>query len=114
MFKLDEDLSFSPTQRQLESLHSHNRKSDQYLEQHLKFLYEAGMSGVSDHDLLFTEVNEKLHVESEVQDMVNMAKEELLQNAGSEKQKRIRRINKAEKRIPLDAIDVQEVKIKDL
>jgi hypothetical protein len=110
---LDEDLSYSPTQRQLESLHSHNRKSDKYLEAHLKFMYGAGMSGVSDHDLLFTEVAEQMELENEVRDMVQEAKDELMQNNGTDSKQRRKRISKAEKKIPLDAVDLQEVRIAD-
>ncbi|TRY81563.1 hypothetical protein DNTS_012083 [Danionella cerebrum] len=53
LFKL-EDTRSSTTQQQLQDMHSHNRRSDTCLDQHIARLYSMEMFGISDHDLMFT------------------------------------------------------------
>ncbi|XP_063968668.1 DNA excision repair protein ERCC-6-like [Lytechinus pictus] len=52
LFKL-EDTEISVTQKQLEGLHAWQRKSSRELDQHIAFLKPI-VSGISDHDLLFS------------------------------------------------------------
>jgi hypothetical protein len=53
LFRL-ESTTTSATQQDLHKLHSQQRKSDDHLEEHIKFLQTIGVYGLSDHDLLFT------------------------------------------------------------
>jgi hypothetical protein len=56
LFEIDEDFynGVSSTQRQLHELHAAQRKSDETLERHIEFLHALDISGLSDHDLLFS------------------------------------------------------------
>ncbi|XP_064468001.1 DNA excision repair protein ERCC-6-like [Ornithodoros turicata] len=50
-----EDPTYSNTQVQLEDMHTHNRRTDEGLESHIKFLQRNNIFGVSHHDLMFSE-----------------------------------------------------------
>uniref|UniRef100_A0AAY4AI84 DNA excision repair protein ERCC-6-like n=1 Tax=Denticeps clupeoides TaxID=299321 RepID=A0AAY4AI84_9TELE len=53
LFKL-EDTRSSSTQLQLQTLHSHQRRSDSHLDEHIAHLHTMYMFGISDHDLMFS------------------------------------------------------------
>ncbi|KAM7338902.1 hypothetical protein ACRRTK_002386 [Alexandromys fortis] len=48
------DLQNSATQRQLQSLHAAQRRSDEKLDEHIAYLHSLNIAGISDHDLMFT------------------------------------------------------------
>ncbi|XP_048472583.1 DNA excision repair protein ERCC-6-like isoform X2 [Rhincodon typus] len=50
-----EDPRASSTQRQLQSMHASQRRTDSILDQHLTFLHTLEMFGVTDHDLIFSQ-----------------------------------------------------------
>ncbi|XP_041069628.1 DNA excision repair protein ERCC-6-like [Carcharodon carcharias] len=50
-----EDPRTSSTQRQLQSMHSSQRRTDSTLDQHIAFLHTLEMFGVTDHDLVFSQ-----------------------------------------------------------
>ncbi len=70
LFKFDGDINLSITQQQLELLHSGRRVTDTLLDKHIAFLRSLKISGVSDHDLLYTESTEQVPVAEEVRDQV--------------------------------------------
>ncbi|KAM4819413.1 DNA excision repair protein ERCC-6-like [Thomomys bottae] len=49
-----EDLQYSVTQLQLQSLHAAQRRSDEKLDEHITYLHSLGIAGISDHDLMYT------------------------------------------------------------
>ncbi|KAG7282375.1 hypothetical protein CRUP_029696 [Coryphaenoides rupestris] len=53
LFTLEETRS-SSTQLQLQSLHSHHRRTDPELDEHIAYLHSIEMFGISDHDLMFS------------------------------------------------------------
>ncbi|XP_070610579.1 DNA excision repair protein ERCC-6-like [Erythrolamprus reginae] len=57
------DTRQSLTQRQLQSLHGTQRKSDATLDEHIAYLYSLEMFGISDHDLMYT--SETSHEEAD-------------------------------------------------
>ncbi|KAH9512905.1 DNA excision repair protein ERCC-6-like [Bulinus truncatus] len=52
LFTLD-DPNFSKTQQQLQELHSHQRLTDETLDEHIAYLYSLDIFGISDHDLMY-------------------------------------------------------------
>ncbi|GCC18407.1 hypothetical protein chiPu_0022086 [Chiloscyllium punctatum] len=50
-----EDPQTSSTQKQLQSMHASQRRTDSILDQHLTFLHTLEMFGVTDHDLIFSQ-----------------------------------------------------------
>ncbi|XP_060706782.1 DNA excision repair protein ERCC-6-like [Hemiscyllium ocellatum] len=50
-----EDPRASSTQKQLQSMHASQRRTDSILDQHLTFLHTLEMFGVTDHDLIFSQ-----------------------------------------------------------
>lgn len=63
LYRLD-DPRKSQTQKMLQKLHSHKRKKRESLDLHIEWLSSLDIFGISDHDLLFSEHNEK--VESDI------------------------------------------------
>ncbi|XP_073696448.1 DNA excision repair protein ERCC-6-like [Garra rufa] len=49
-----EDTRSSTTQKQLQAMHAHSRRSDTSLDHHIARLHTMEMFGISDHDLMFT------------------------------------------------------------
>ncbi|KAK0043897.1 DNA excision repair protein ERCC-6 [Biomphalaria pfeifferi] len=52
LFTLD-DPNVSKTQLQLQELHSHQRLTDESLDEHIAYLYSLDIFGISDHDLMY-------------------------------------------------------------
>ncbi|XP_078482476.1 DNA excision repair protein ERCC-6-like [Ciona intestinalis] len=78
LFQLDDVLS-SSTQIQLSQLHSHQRKLDDHLQEHMNYLHELKMFGVSDHDLMFSQKPDDIDCDEEaVSGLTNQV--ELAQN----------------------------------
>ncbi|XP_048376177.2 DNA excision repair protein ERCC-6-like isoform X2 [Stegostoma tigrinum] len=87
-----EDPRVSSTQRQLQSMHASQRRTDSILDQHLTFLHTLEMFGVTDHDLIFsrdTAPDEENDPESKnyIQQRVQKAQE--LVAAGSQLQQQL-------------------------
>ena len=55
LFSLEETRS-SNTQIQLEALHSRHRLTDPELDEHIAHLHAMEMFGITDHDLMFSQV----------------------------------------------------------
>jgi len=80
IFRLD-DPKKSKTQKMLHKLHSHKRKRRESLDVHIDWLSSLEIFGISDHDLLFSEQNEKIVADGshlkEVKERVKFATKKL-------------------------------------
>lgn len=90
LFQLDSNLTQSVTQQQLKDLHSNMRVTDPQLDKHILFLHSLEISGISDHDLLFTEKTEKIEVNDEVIVQTKEAQNRLFENNNGEDVRRRR------------------------
>ncbi|RUS72057.1 hypothetical protein EGW08_020186 [Elysia chlorotica] len=58
LFALDDPMT-SKTQRQLQEMHAGQRNTDVDLDEHIAFLHSLDIYGISDHDLMFQNTEEK-------------------------------------------------------